>query len=266
MNKPISKLFAEVDGLKIAYQKAGQGKPLFFWHGWGGSKESWNDLMGQLKGLDREMVAIDFPGFGDSDLPKKAWGVEDYYLLMEHFIKEGNFDLKNGFDLAVHSFGGRVALKMFEYEYLSKKLDHLILIAAAGIKPRMTVKRKLLGMMAGVGKVVFGLPVLKSLAGGLKKVLYKLAGSSDYLKTEGVMRETFLKVIDEDLSQNLSKINQPTLIIWGDQDSYVPLDDAKLMEAKIEGSELKVIKGGRHGIHRVFAKDIAGWMREFLAN
>jgi pimeloyl-ACP methyl ester carboxylesterase len=262
----MNKHFAEINGLKIAYVETGKGKPLFFWHGWGGSKESWEDLMGQLDGLDRQMIALDFPGFGESDLPGKAWSVEDYYKFVENFIVKGNFDLKNGFDLVVHSFGGRVALKMFEHEALSKKLDHLILIAAAGIKPRVTTKKKLFKLLAGVGKKIFSLPVLKHLAAGMKKLLYKLAGSRDYLKSEGVMRETFLKVIEEDLSENLGKINKPTLIVWGDQDGYVPVADAELMDARIENSELKIIKGGKHGIHKVFAKDIAIWMKEFLAN
>lgn len=266
MNKPTSKHFAEIDGLKIAYSEAGQGKPLFFWHGWGGSKESWADLMKELEGLNRRMVAIDFPGFGESDLPARAWEVGDYYKLVEKFVNSGKFDLEKGFDLVVHSFGGRVALKMFESENLSNKLDHLILIAAAGIKPRVTGRRKIIQIMAWLGKGIFGLPILRQVGGVMRKILYKLAGSRDYLKVEGVMKETFLKVINEDLKDNLEKINKKTLIIWGDKDSYVPLKDGKLMKEKIKNSELKIIKGGKHGIHRVFAKDIAVWMRDFLAN
>jgi pimeloyl-ACP methyl ester carboxylesterase len=232
MNKPTSKHFAEIDGLKIAYSEAGQGKPLFFWHGWGGSKESWGDLMKELAGLNRKMVAVDFPGFGESDLPSKPWSVNDYYLFVEKFINSGKFDLAEGFDLAVHSFGGRVALKMQESDGLGEKLDHLILIAAAGIKPRVTLKRKIIQSMAWLGKIVFSMPLLKQLGGVMRKLLYKLVGSRDYLKVEGVMKETFLKVIDEDLRNNLEKINRPTLIIWGDKDSYVPLEDAKLMKRK----------------------------------
>lgn len=79
------------------------------------------------------------------------------------------------------------------------------------------------------------------------------------------MRETFLKVIDEDLKESIDQIHRPTLIIWGDKDSYVPVKDAYLMHEKIAGSELHIIEGGRHGIHKTHAKEVAELVKEFLS-
>ena len=72
-------------------------------------------------------------------------------------------------------------------------------------------------------------------------------GSSDYNQlSSDVMRETFKKVINLDLTENLSKIASPTLIMWGELDTDTPLYMAKVMEKKIKDSGLVVLKGAGH--------------------
>jgi pimeloyl-ACP methyl ester carboxylesterase len=80
---------------------------------------------------------------------------------------------------------------------------------------------------------------------GLKERIYKRISADDYTATPN-LKETFLKIINEDLSGYLPKINQPTLIIWGENDKTTPLGDAKIMKEKIKNSKLVVLENAGH--------------------
>ena len=269
------KSFLEINGQKVAVAICGKGKPFLMLHGWGGSKESWEPLMEKLNALgfwnENLGIAVDFPGFGESAEPLTAWSVGDYAHFTEDVIRAiyKEMNLSGDYNLMVHSFGGRVALKMLAPDFatnISEKVDKLILVAAAGVKARRTLRIKVASAAARLGKKVMQLPGLRAGAPLAQKILYKVLKTHDYEKSSGVMRETFLKVIDEDLSESLSHIKNPTLIIWGKRDSYVPFSDALLMEKKILGSKLIAIPGGRHGIHKTHAEDLAKWIKEFLTD
>jgi pimeloyl-ACP methyl ester carboxylesterase len=269
------KIFLEIKGQRVAITVGGEGKPFLMLHGWGGSKESWEPLMEKLEveGFWQKnlAIAVDFPGFGESDEPAKAWNVGDYAHFTEDIIGAiyREMNLSGDYNLMVHSFGGRVALKMLSLDFVtgvSEKVDKLILVAAAGVKPSRTLRIKVAAAAARLGKKIMLLPGLRMGAPLAQKILYKVLKTHDYEKSSGVMRETFLKVIDEDLSDSLAHIKNPTLIIWGKLDSYVPFSDALLMERKILGSKLIAISDGRHGIHKTHAGDLAKWIKEFLTD
>ncbi|MCC6643415.1 alpha/beta hydrolase [Candidatus Peregrinibacteria bacterium] len=272
----MQKFSFQIDGLEAKGCYVGSGKPLIFLHGWGGNKESWEELMNCLAGLGASaghcLIALDFPGFGESEEPKTAWSVGDYLKWFQRVLKclekgEGpkDIDFSKGYDLAVHSFGGRVLFKMAgEKAEFEPKADKLIIIAAAGIKPKKTLPIRLAGTIAKTGKRVLNVTPLRWLAPASKKALYKVLRSHDYEKTSGVMRETFLKVINEDLKDNILGMKNPALIFWGKKDRYVPLSDARTIHVRIPGSKLMVFPDGKHGIHRTKAKEIAEMVNEFI--
>lgn len=263
----------KIEGKKVSFMSKGTGKPIFFLHGWGGNKESWLPLWEQLEKLsffeNRTAVALDFPGFGESDEPTLAWGVSDYAKFFEAFVKEiyKILDFSGDYDIAVHSFGGRVLFKLLSPSFphlIVQKPDNLILIAAAGIKPKQTLRLKIATIAAKTGKAVLTLPVLNKLAPFAQKVLYRALKTHDYEKSSGVMRETFLKVIGEDLSGSMSHIKNTTKLFWGKRDSYVPLSDGKLMHETIISSEMTIIPEGKHGIHKTHAELLASEIDLFL--
>ncbi len=252
---------------------SGQGKPLLMLHGWGGCKESWLPLIGEMEkdGVLKTTlcIAVDLPGFGMSDAPPQAWNVNDYAQFTEKIIKElaKESDWDANYDLIVHSFGGRIALKMLspDFEHLiAERPDHLILIAAAGIKPKKTLRVKVARLAAKAGKRAFSLPVLRWSSPLAQKVLYKALRNHDYEKSTSIMRETFIKVIDEDLRDAVINIKNPTLLIWGKKDSYVPYLDALYMHHRINESKLITFNEGKHGIHKTHAVEIAEKVKEFI--
>ena len=263
-----------IEGKEAAGVMMGKGRPMIFLQGWGGSKESWELLMTRLGvlGLTEKhcLIALDLPGFGESEEPETPWSVGDYVNWFEQVLQyldsEMGIDFSEGYDLAVHSFGGRMLFKMLGRKDASKyKLDRLVIIAAAGIKHQKSLKIRVAGTLAKTGKKVLGAGPLKWVAPLAQKGLYKVLKSHDYEKTSGVMRETFLKVIDEDLRDNVVQgCKNPALIFWGKKDTYVPVTDARLIHLKIPGSKLIIFPDGKHGIHRTKAEEIADLVSEFI--
>jgi pimeloyl-ACP methyl ester carboxylesterase len=60
------------------------------------------------------------------------------------------------------------------------------------------------------------------------------------------MRQTLVNSVNEDLTPLLSRITQPTLLIWGDKDTATPLAHAKIMEKHIADSGLVVFENAGH--------------------
>jgi len=104
------------------------------------------------------------------------------------------------------------------------KIKKLILMDAAGIRR----SKKILSRLAGIGIWEKHYPAIKI----GRRIIYKLIGSKDYSEARGTMKETFNKVVEEDLINSLERIELETLLIWGKVDDYTPLKDGK-----INGSE-----------------------------
>ncbi len=63
------------------------------------------------------------------------------------------------------------------------------------------------------------------------------------------MKEIYLKIISEDLSEYLSKIKIPTVIIWGNKDNVTPIKDAYFINSRIKNSKLEIFPGIGHNFH-----------------
>ena len=215
---------------------------LIILHGWQSSREKWQKVKEYLEKDGIRVIAPDLPGFKKENQLKKAWNLDDYVGWVKQFI-EKNTD--GPLVLLGHSFGGRVAIK-FAAKY-PEKLRGLILVSAAGITPRPKIKIKIFWGFSKIGHLIFSLPILKPFRPYAEKVVYFLAGEKDYRFIEqAFLRQTFKKVISENLTLFLRQIKTPTLIIWGEKDKMTPLKDAYVMKEKISGSNLEVLKNIGH--------------------
>lgn len=252
----------QVNNQKVSYRQWGSGNTtLLMLHGWPADSSHYEKI-GQILSQNKSLTIIvpDLPGWGQTEAPLKAWTVSDYRDWTNDFISALN--LKNIF-LFGHSFGGRIAIKYsIQYPY---NVKGLILCAAAGVKPDpTTAKRTILLMLAKTGKLLFSLPVMSQLAPLAKRVLYKLAGSQDYNKANGVMKDTIVKVLDEDLTALLPQLTNKTLLIWGTEDGATPLADGQLMKKLIPQSKLMIIDGQKHNLPKNAPKETAKHLLEFI--
>ena len=226
----------QIYGVKTTYITEGEGPDMILLHGWGQNKEMMQAIFDHYK--DRYRVfAIDFPGFGESENLPVAWGVPDYEAFLEDFIAVNK--IQNPI-LIGHSFGCRVAIR-----YAAKNPENvkkMCLTGAAGIRPKQSLESKIRVKMFKAGKWFL------MLTGQTKKLeeLQKNAGSEDYRNAQGIMRPTFVKVVNDDVTELLPLVKCPVLLVWGDLDTAAPLWMGQQMEKMMPDAGLAIFAGDDH--------------------
>ncbi|MDD5103947.1 MAG: alpha/beta hydrolase [Candidatus Peribacteraceae bacterium] len=243
-------------------------------HGWGGSKESFEELRAALDNEDILILTPDLPGFGAEPEPDRPWSVDDYADWVEDWIQKTLRPTPYALSpllLLGHSHGGRIAIKLASRQTtrneqrstINARFEHLYLCAAAGVRHR-SLKRSVGRVLAGIGHALFAIPGLSRLEPYAKKMLYKILREHDYERASPVMQKTFAKVTEEDLTPILSAITIPTDLFWGEDDTYTPVKDGFTMHTAIRGSVLHTFAGTRHRVHRDRALEIASVIRNHL--
>ena len=227
-----------IDQLSIEYTASGSGQDVLLLHGWGVDSAVMEPLRKHLAEVCHA-VSVDLPGFGKSDPPKTAWSVYDYADHVEKVIAA--LDLKNPILLG-HSFGGRLSIILGSRGVASR----LILTDAAGILPKRSWKYYVRVYSYKAAKKIFSFGPLRPLKDKALRFWIKNNPSSDYAQAQGVMRQIFVKVVNEDLQPVLSQIQVSTLLLWGDRDTATPLTDGQLMEKLIPDAGLVVFTDCGH--------------------
>jgi pimeloyl-ACP methyl ester carboxylesterase len=216
-------------------------KTIIFLHGWRSEAKVWLSVIVELqkKYPDYNYLAIDLPGFGSSPTPSFAFTMKEYAKLVNSLIIK--LKLKE-IVLVGHSFGGRTAIKLAGEVSDGKDytISKIVLTGSAGFvdnSNKTNIKQKI----AKIAKPVFNLPIISN----LKPLVYKSIGADDYNARED-LKEIFKNVINEDLSNQMKRIDAKTLLIFGDKDDSTPVSFGERMNNLIPNSELKVIESTGH--------------------
>lgn len=248
----------KIDGLNVNYKIAGRGQPILILHGWGGSSESWTKVQ-ELLSKKYLVIAPDLPGFGKTPSPPVGWSLERYVEFIEKFSQE--LDLGR-ITLLGHSLGGRIAI-VYAVKY-PQELERLILCGAAGIR-HMRLRHKIFLIIAKVANLIGSLPFIRRYRQRVRRLFYRAIQRTDYLEAEGVMKEIFLSVLSRNLRPMLSSITTSTLILWGEEDDYVPLKDAYIMKEEIADASLVTFPGIGHTPHKKIPEKLVREIETFLA-
>lgn len=235
-------MFTEIDGIKINYDVRGQGEPVLLLHGWGANIKLFDNLMNLLAPKYR-VFALDMPGFGDSEEPPVPWCVDDYTDFVLKFIEEQGMKKAT---LLGHSFGGRVIIKILSRPSLPFEPQRVIFVDAAGIKPKRKLKNVVKVRIFKMSKWVLSLPPVRKLYPDALEQLRKKNGSADYNAATPIMRQSLVRVVNEDLTHLLPNIKVPTLLVWGENDADTPLRDGQLFEQMIPDAGLVTLKNAGH--------------------
>ena len=229
-----------INDYNINYIDEGNGKAVLLLHGWGSNLRSFTSLINLLKSKYR-VLALDYPGFGESDMLRSSFSIDDYCDIVVEFLKK--LDIKEVV-LVGHSYGGRIILKLNNRDNLPFNIEKNVLIDAAGLKDKKDLKVKLKVTIFKTLKNIFNLlPISKVKKDEMISNLRKKFGSSDYSSAPKVLQDTLVKSVNEDLTYCIEKMRE-SLIVWGDKDTVTPMWMAKLMESKIKNSGLVVLNGG----------------------
>ena len=221
----------KICSLNTNFTSLGSGEVVLFLHGWSSDT---SDFEGSAKHFSKfyHVYNLDLWGFGKSEAPKKAWGVEEYAKAIHEFVLKNK--LKN-INLVGHSFGGKLAV-LYAFNY-ADYIKSLTLVDSAGMKPRFSLKKFL--QVKKYKKLK-----QKVQQGKINESVLKKYGSQDYQNSQGVMREILTKVVNQNVEQQSKNICVPTMIVWGKHDKDTPIYMAKRFHKNINGSELHILNGG----------------------
>ncbi len=233
--------------------------PLVMLHGWGANSDLLRPLAQRLTPQGFTVHMLDLPGFGHTPAPSTAWTVFDYARFVVAYLDALGLSRVNLFG---HSFGGRLGL-ILGADY-ADRLDKMVLADAAGVRPKPPLH------------AVLRLKAYKGVRDGLKAVgLHRLSdalrtrynaryGSSDFNAVSGVMRQTFVNVVNQDLLPYAARVRVPTLLVWGDQDADTPLEQGQQLERVIPDAGLVVYPGAGHYAYLERSADVARVISVFL--
>ena len=225
--------------VEFCYTVEGSGsKAVILMHGWGCSHTTLA-IIERLLTDSFTVYNVDFPGFGYSTEPPSVWGMEQYAAIVEKLVQAEHIDNPI---LMGHSFGGRVGIM-----YASRnKVAKLVLIDAAGVKPRRSLKYYFKIYSYKTYRRLLPLSVGRQRADKIIDNYRRRVGSSDYNNASVMMRRIMSRVVNEDLCHLMPKIKCPTLLVWGENDTATPIADARKMERLIPDAGLVVFKGAGH--------------------
>ena len=203
-----------------------KGKDIVLLHGWGQNIEMMKPL-GDLLADNYHITIIDLPGFGKSKEPATILDVGDYTEIVHDLLKSLKVVKPT---LIGHSFGGRISIRYGA----SYDVEKLVLCGAPCVKTKkeLTLKEKML-------KSVKKLPGMEKLADIAKNYI----GSTDYKNASQMMSDILVKVVGEDLSEYAKKIKVPVILIWGEYDEAVPLEEGRMLEKLLSDGAMIVLPG-----------------------
>jgi pimeloyl-ACP methyl ester carboxylesterase len=263
--------FAQVDGLRVRYVRAGKGPPVVLLHGFASSCYSWAEVIPPLAAT-HDVVALDMPGFGGSDvradltaatLARAVIGLLDQLGLRR-------------VTLVGHSLGGAVAAGIGASS--PDRVGALVLVDAAGFNFAPADRPWILGLLSSPAGVLFDrLPVRRrAVALGLRQVFYDDAlvnpervdeYTAPLLRpgTVPALRSILHSHDRLGLPEAVASLRQPTLVIWGAEDAWIPVAHADRFVAAIPGARKVVLPRCGHMPQEERPEEVVAVLREFLA-
>lgn len=235
---------------QINYLKEGSSDlNVLFVHEWGGSISSLKPVYNMLK-KEFSCVILDLPGFGESSNPDPEWGIEEYSNFLDQFIQKLNL---SNLCYVGYSFGG--ALGVYLAAEKSGLLSKLVLISPS---------YKQEGKKLDFEKTFSGYEKTKSQIKPLRKIFHKLFYRGSEVLKFPELQDNYKKIANRDLTNLVPRIKQETLIIWGDEDTYVDISDAYYLKENIPSSDILIYPEFGHDFPKVAPISVYRDIREFL--
>jgi pimeloyl-ACP methyl ester carboxylesterase len=266
-----------VDGTPVNYVDYGEGElePIVFVHGLGGQWQNWLENIPRA-GLERRAIAMDLPGFGATPMPRDRVTISGYGRCVDALCDKLSL---GRVDMVGNSMGGYIAAEVAIQ--FPERIDQLILVSAAGITSADIARRPIFTMgRIATAIVSYGAARHRQIASRPKSRHMALALVARYpsllkadLAYEGFFKgagkpgfdDALRACLEYDFRDRLPEIRQPTLIVWGEKDSIIPVKDANEFERLIPDSRKVVMQDTGHIPMAERPATFNDLMMEFLA-
>jgi pimeloyl-ACP methyl ester carboxylesterase len=230
--------------------------PIIILHGWRVKSSRYGQIKKIFEDNGYEVFAPNLPGTGDEKLIKEEMAIDDYINFVLSFYKDKKIEKAI---LVCHSFGGRVGAKLAA-KY-PEKVGKLILTGTPLIKQKLTLRKKVILQISKLIKEKLKISFQEE---KLRKALYFLLREWDYYNAPKELKKTFRSIIAEDISSNLPKIKSPTLIIWGQNDTFVPKTVGQKIATEIPNAIYKEIPNATHRLPYENSEAFAKLVLDFI--
>jgi pimeloyl-ACP methyl ester carboxylesterase len=247
--------YESIDGLRVRYVRAGAGPPVVLIHGLGSSIYTWKDTLPALA-RDHDVVALDLPGFGGSEMPPDLSGAIYPRIVMGLLDRLG----VTRASVVGHSLGGAVAVLVAGSQ--PERVDRLVLLDAAGFHLAPADRPWLLKLLASdAGAVLVRLPRKRFFVTlALRQVFHddtkvtderveeylapaERPGATEALRSLLAPRGVGAFTSFDDVAK---RVRAPTLVVWGREDAWAPVADAARFTAAIPGARSVVFDACGH--------------------
>lgn len=251
--------FVHIDGAAVHYQEFGNAadKTLLLIHGFGSSTFTWAETAPKLAARGFHIVAVDMLGFGYSDKP--AWF--DYSITSQARVIERFMDRLGIGRAAVvgSSYGGAVSLSLaLDYP---ERVEKLVLVGAVSNDEALSHPILRLASLPGVGELITPFLVDSKIFARMR-MRETIAVSNHHLVNEYRLSNVRRPLLAADAHHSLlttsrnwdanrierdaERLMQPTLLIWGDSDTVIPIHNAYKLHELILNSRFVVLKDCGH--------------------
>lgn len=248
--------FIEIDGMQVHYRDEGIGTPIVLIHGTASSLHTWEDWTQELV-KNYRVIRMDLPAFGLTGAnASRDYSIENYTLFLNEFLSKLQLE---SFYLVGNSLGGNIAWS-YAADY-PEKVKKLVLIDASGLP---TNKDQPWIFKLAKTPIINSLFLVLTPKAVIEKNLEQVYEDDAKITDELILRyhqlalrtgnrQAFIDRAKTDFrlgaSANIEKlksIQTKTLLLWGAEDQWIPLDNGIRMQKLITNSSLVVIENSGH--------------------
>ena len=263
--------FIEVKGIKIHYRDQGQGYPIVLIHGTGASLHTWDAWTEELIKTYR-VIRLDLPAYGLTGKdPQKRYSSLDYVNFLDAFLDKLGIEK---FHLGGNSLGGLVSWLYASYH--DQKVNKLLLLNPSGFPFDSTPMVIKLAKTPILNIFIRYITPKSFVRKNLKEVYY----NDDLITNETIdryydltlfegNREAFIDrsfIERENYTDRLSLIQSPALVLWGENDEWIPVEDSEKFKAHLNNIKIVIMPKTGHIPMEERPKESVAIALDFLSN